>query len=60
MPNIFDIQQEIEEPVTVSKKQASPLAGFIAATISLAFLAVTAPIYIHLLVEIVNWSWNLI
>ena len=60
MPNIFDIQQEIEEPVITSKKQASPLAGFIAATISLAFLAVTAPIYIHLLLEIVNWSWNLI
>lgn len=60
MPNIFDMQQEIEEPVTVSKKQSSPLAGFIAGTISLAFLAVTAPVYIHLIVKIANWSWNLI
>jgi hypothetical protein len=60
VPNIFDIQQEIEEPVVTTTKQASPLAGFIAGTASLAFLAVTIPVYIHLIVKIANWSWNLI
>lgn len=62
MRNIFDAEEEIQYPVIEEKKTSSQssLVGFIAGTITLAFIAVTAPVYIHVLLKIVTWSWNLI
>lgn len=62
MRNIFDAEEEIEYPVIEEKKTSSQssLVGFVAGTITLAFIAVTAPVYFHILVKIANWSWNLI
>jgi hypothetical protein len=61
--NIFD-QFPTQEQSTINQleapKQRNGLAGFIAGTATLAFLAVVAPIYIHVLVKIAVWSWNLI
>lgn len=61
--NIFDqssYQQEQLNPVPNDSNQRSGLVGFIAATATLAFLAAVAPVYIHILVKIATWSWNLI
>lgn len=62
MPNIFDVKEEAPEtfiePQVETKK--SSIAGFIAGTATLVLLAALAPIYIHILVEIAKWSWNLI
>jgi hypothetical protein len=61
MPNIFDVERETQqmfEPAPQPKR--SPVAGFIASTVTLALIAVIAPIYIHVLVKIAVWSWNLI
>jgi hypothetical protein len=60
MPNIFDVEYESEEPVVTNTKENSPAVSFIAGTTAIAFLAVTVPIYFHVLLKIVNWSWNLI
>ena len=58
--NIFDQQSFTPEPPPVQANQRSGLASFIAGTATLAFLAAVAPVYIHILVKIATWSWNLI
>jgi hypothetical protein len=61
MSNIFDVERETQQflqPEPQTKR--SPVAGFIASTITLALIAVIAPVYIHVLVKIATWSWNLI
>lgn len=63
MTNIFDIEKDTPEPVVQqlpATKQKGGIASFIAGTITLAVIAAIAPIYIHILIEIANWSWNLI
>lgn len=63
MSNIFDIEKDTPQPViqeVPAQKQRSGLASFIAGTFTLAVFAVVAPIYIHVLVKIAIWSWNLI
>lgn len=60
--NIFDqsFQQEQIAPAPQPSQSRSSVASFIAGTATLAFIAVVAPIYIHVLVKIATWSWNLI
>jgi len=68
MPNIFDNQPGgiktvfVEESKIKDSKNSSSstIAGFLGGTITLCFLAVTAPVYIHALIKLANWSWNLI
>lgn len=62
--NIFDFQSsepQIEEVTTTSPpSQGNGITAFLGATFSLALIALVAPIYIHVLVKIATWSWNLI
>jgi hypothetical protein len=63
MSNIFDIEKDTPEPVirdVPTSRQKSGIASFIAGTFTLAVFALIAPIYIHVLVKIATWSWNLI
>ena len=66
MSNIFDIeddlkkQQEELKALEAANKPRSGLASFIAGTVTFGFIALVAPIYIHILVKIAIWSWNLI
>ena len=61
MTNIFDIEFERpDDEVVLTKRRSSPAEGFIAGTFVIAFLAVAAPIYFHVVLKIVTWSWNLI
>lgn len=62
--NIFDFQTsepKIEEVAPTSPpSQGNSLTAFLGATFSLALIALIAPVYIHVLVKIATWSWNLI
>lgn len=60
--NIFDMETEFsQDPLPQEPVQnRSGFMSFLAGTATLAFLAVVAPIYIHVLVKIAIWSWNLI
>lgn len=62
MSNIFDVDKEQFQPIDSAPQQSnrSSLSGFVIGTATLAFLAVVIPIYIHVLVKIAIWSWNLI
>lgn len=66
MSNIFDIEDDIKrqqaelDALEKANKSRSGLASFIAGTLTLGFIALVAPIYVHILVEIAIWSWNLI
>lgn len=62
MRNIFDAEEEIQYPVIEEKKTSSQssIVGFVSGTITLVFIAVVVPVYFHVLLKIVNWSWNLI
>lgn len=60
--NIFDQYSVSEQytPEPPAQNQKSGLASFVTGTITLAIVAVVAPVYIHVLVKIATWSWNLI
>lgn len=60
--NIFDQDPLSQQSFTPEPppRQKSGLVSFLAGTATLAFLAAVAPIYIHILVKIAIWSWNLI
>lgn len=62
--NIFDQSsyrdEIIQEHVERDRRQRSGFAGFLVATATLSFLALVVPIYVHILVDIAKWSWNLI
>jgi len=62
MRNIFDAEEQLEYPVIEEKKTSSQssIVGVISGTITLVFIAVVAPVYFHVLLKIVTWSWNLI
>lgn len=63
MSNIFDVEKDPLESPQQQIQQTSTRSGlgsFIVGTATLAFLAVVVPIYIHILVKIAIWSWNLI
>lgn len=62
MSNIFDVDKEQFQQIDPVPQETSRsnLAGFIFGTATLAFLAVVIPIYVHVLVKIAIWSWNLI
>lgn len=62
MRNIFDAEEQLQYPVIEEKKTSSQssIVGVVSGTITLVFIAVVVPVYFHVLLKIVNWSWNLI